>query len=114
MGSDKLYYGTLGLVILMLGVSIILGVFFSMNVLGVVTLWVLSIGVILILVGVLSLLKLHRNSGRSQIGLGLLLVLISSGVFMVILQLFNIYVTLGIILIAGGMSIGALGLSKKE
>lgn len=114
MGSDKLYYGTFGLIILMLGVSIILGVSFSLSVLGVMTLWVLSIGIILILVGGISLLMLHRNSGRSQIGLGMLFVLISTGVFMVILQLFNIYITLGIILIAGGCSIGAFGLSKKE
>lgn len=114
MGSDKLYYGTWGLIILMLGVSIILGVSFSMNVLEVVTLWVLSIGAILILVGMISLLKLHNNSGRFQIGMGLLFVLVSAGVITVTLQLLNVYLTIGIILIVGGISIGVLGLSKKE
>jgi len=114
MGSNKLFYGTWGLIILMLGVSIILGVLFSMNVLGVVTLWVLCIGGILILVGVISLLKLHHSSGRLQIGMGILFILVSAGVFTVILQLLNVYITVGIILIVGGISIGVLGASKKE
>ncbi len=113
MGSNKLFYGTWGLIILMLGVSIILGVTFQMNVLGVVTLWVLSIGAILILVGVISL-KLKRNTGRLQIALGILFVLVSAGVITVTLQFLNVYLTLGIILIVGGISIGALGLLKKE
>jgi len=48
MGSHKICYGTWGLVLLMLGVSIILGVSFSFDALGIVTLGVLSIGVLVI------------------------------------------------------------------
>jgi hypothetical protein len=114
MGSDRIYYGTWGLVILMLGVSILLGIFFSFDVLGIVTLWVLSSGVILILIGVISVLKFRRSTARLQIGVGMLFVLISAGVFAVILRLFNIYLMFGIIIIVGGISIGVLGVSKKE
>ncbi len=114
MGSNKIFYGAWGLVILMLGVSIILGVFYSMNVLGVIALWVLSIGVILILVGMITLLGLHNNAGRLQIGMGLLFVLVTAGAFAVTLRLLNVYITLGIIFIIGGISFGIMGMSKKE
>ncbi len=114
MGSNKIFYGAWGLVILMLGVSIILGVYLSMSVLGVIALWVMSIGVILILVGMLTLLTLHNNAGRLQIGMGLLFVLVTAGAFAVTLQLLSVYITLGIIFIIGGISFGILGMSKKE
>jgi hypothetical protein len=56
MGSHKICYGTWGLVVLMPGVSIILGVSFPFDVLGIVTLEALSIGVI-----VIRLFRMRQN-----------------------------------------------------
>jgi len=113
MNPDRIFYGTWGLVILMIGICVILGKLFSLDVLGIFTLWVLSVGAILVIVGIITI-NTSKKTATMQMGAGMLLVVISAGAMAILLKLLDVYITLAIIIIFVGAGIASLGLSKKR
>ena len=113
MNADKIFYATWGLVIIFIGISAIIGMFFSLDIFGTFLLWLLCVGAILTVVGSITLTK-KRGTALTQIGAGMTLVVIAAGVLAIFLQILNVYVTLAIIIIFLGLGIAALGMSKKR
>jgi len=113
MNGDKIFYGTWGAVILMIGVCVILGMYLSLDVLEIFTLWILCVGAILFIAGIVSI-KASKKSATIQMITGTLLVTISVGTLATFLKLLDVYVTLAIIVIVAGVTTVALGVSKTR
>jgi len=109
MNSDKIFYATLGLVIIMLGISAIIGLYLQMEILAIIMLWILTAGIILAVAGAITIPK-SKNTATLQMITGVLFVCISAGVLAVVLNLLNIYVALAIIIVIIGTSVSTLGL----
>ena len=113
MNSDKIFYATWGLVVIMAGLCAIIGMALELEIIGIFMLWLLSVGIILVVVGIISLGK-SKTAANIQIVVGMLLVVVSGGILAVYLELLDTYVTLAIIVIIVGVSIAAMGMSKKR
>jgi len=87
--------------------------YLSLDVLEIFTLWILCVGAILFIVGIISI-KASRKSATIQMITGTLLVAISAGTLVTFLKLLDVYITLAIIVIVAGVTIVALGMSKKR
>jgi len=112
MSKDRIFYGTWGAVILMIGVCVILGMYLSFDAMEIFTLWVLCVGAILFVVGMISLKESKKNA-TIQMVTGAMLMVISAGTLAIVLKLLSMYITIAIIIIVVGITILALGLSKK-
>ena len=111
MNYDKLFYATWGFVFILAGICAIFGMYFQLNLFATIMLWLISIGILLILVGGMTL-KETSKTGIIQMFLGLILVVVSASILSVILQLINIFISLAIIIILIGIIIVALSFSK--
>ena len=113
MNSDKIFYATCGLVVIMAGFCAIIGMSLKLGIPSIFMLWLLSLGIILVVVGIISLVKI-RTATNIQIVVGVLLVVVSGGTLAIYLELLDVYVTLAIIVIIVGVCITAMGMSKKR
>ena len=101
------------LVVIMIGVCAIIGMMLELPLAGIIMLWLLSVGIILIIVGIATVNK-SIKAANIQMVTGMLLVFLSAGTLAVFLNILDVYVTLAIIIIIVGITIVALGMSNKR
>ena len=113
MKADKIFFAGCGLVIIMAGICAIIGLSFQWDFLSIVMAWLISVGVILIVVGLISVTT-DRKTAILQILTGELLATITLGILVMHLALLDIYIIFALILIIVGGTIIAVGISRKE
>ena len=113
MNADKLFIATWGLVVILAGVCAIVGLSFELAAIGIVSLWLLCVGLVLTIVGLLTLKK-DQKTGTYQTIAGVLLFAVFTGAFAVITNLLDIYVTIALIIIIVGVGILTLALLRKR
>lgn len=112
MRSDKIFYAIWGLVIIMAGVCAIVGLGFQWDFLSTLMLWLVIVGVILIIVGIITA-STDINTAITQIIAGDLLTTITLGILVIHLHLLDLYITFALIIIIIGVSVIAIGMSRK-
>jgi len=113
MEKDKIFYATWGLVIIFIGLSAIIGMLLSLDIVGIFLVWLFLVGALLVIVGGISI-RNNRSTALLQIGTGMVLVLVSAGSLAVFLEVLDVYVTIALIIIFMGIGIVAIGMSKKR
>jgi hypothetical protein len=113
MNTDKIFYATWGAVIIMIGICVLLGMYLNLEIIGTTLLWLFSVGIILLTVGIATVGK-DKNTATLQMITGMILSSVTIGGLVLIKNLLDVYQTLAIILIIVGVSIVAIGLSRKR
>ena len=111
MNFDKLFYATWGFVLILAGISAILGIYLQIDLFSTIMIWLISVGIMLTIVGILNMNEPNKT-GLMQMILGLLFVVFSASILSVILELINILVSVALIIILIGIIIVAMSLSK--
>lgn len=112
MKADKIFYASWGFAIIMAGICAIIGLYFQWDLLSIVMLWFITVGVILIAVGLISLSS-DRKTAVMQIIAGEILTLVTLGILAIYLHILDVYITLAVIIIIIGISVIAVGISRK-
>jgi hypothetical protein len=113
MKADKIFFASWGLVIIMAGVCAIIGLSFQWDFWSIVMLWLFSVGMILIVAGIISI-PADRKTAILQIMAGELLATITLGILAIHLRLLDMYIIFALIIIIVGGSVIAIGVSRKE
>jgi hypothetical protein len=113
MNTDKIFYATWGAVIIMIGICVLLGMYLNLEIIGTTLLWLFSVGIILLTVGIATAGK-DKNTATLQMITGMILSSVTIVGLVLIKDLLDVYQTLAIILIIVGVSIVAIGLSRKR
>jgi hypothetical protein len=112
MKADKIFYASWGLVLIMAGICAIIGLSLQWDILSIVLLWLISVGIILIVAGVITLSS-DRKTAILQMLAGVLCSTITLGILAIYLQVLDVYVTFALIIIIVGVSVIAIGISRK-
>ena len=112
MNPDKAFYGTWGSAILMLGVCAIIGMALEIGAAGILMIWVLCLGAILLVLGIMTM-KDKAGSAQLQVGAGMALVALSVTALAVFLELISMLMALALIVVFVGIGILSLGMTKK-
>jgi hypothetical protein len=113
MKSDKIFYASWGLALILIGVCIIIGLGLHLDFWTTFMLWLLSVGILLVIVGIITA-STDRKTAILQVITGELLAAISLGILAIYLHILDVYVTLGLIIIIIGGSVIFIGLSRKR
>jgi hypothetical protein len=112
MKADKIFFVIWGLVIIMAGICAIIGLSFQWDFLSILMFWLVSVGVILIVAGLISL-STDKKTASMRILQGEVLATITLGILVIHLRLLDMYLTFALIIIIFGVSVIALGISRK-
>jgi len=112
MKADKIFYATWGLVIIMAGICAIIGLRLQLDLWSIVMVWLICVGIILIAAGFVTLSS-DRKTAILQILVGELCMTITLGVLAIYLHVLDIYLTFALISIIVGVSVIAVGMSRK-
>lgn len=114
MNTDKIFYGTWGTVIVMIGIAVLIGMKVDLGgYLGIFLLWLFLVGIVLLVVGMATITK-DSSTAMLQLIAGMILSVISLGGLALYRFKDYTFEILALILVIVGVSIIIIGLSKKR
>ena len=113
MRSDKIFYMSWGIAIILIGVCVIIGLGFHLDLGITFILWLLSVGILIVILAMITS-TINRKTALSQLITGEIITAISLGTLAIYFQVLDSLIALSLIIIIIGGGVIVLGMSRKE